>query len=160
MAIKEQKFFNWFLVCTGILVGTIVSIIIFGNFIGTESDEQSHQETLNRLASMTAVVIEGEPEPTISHEPEASELVMAGVQSGEAIYNSVCSVCHSIGLAGAPTTSDESWAARLAQGPDIIQQHVLNGYQGVLAIMPAKGGRTDLSDNEIISALDHMLDLI
>jgi cytochrome c5 len=35
---------------------------------------------------------------------------------------------------------------------------VINGYQGDAGYMPPKGGRIDLSDEEIISAMDYMLE--
>ncbi len=50
------------------------------------------------------------------------------------------------------------WAPRIAQGREIIDAHVLEGYQGADGYMPPKGGRIDLSDEEIIAAVDYMLE--
>lgn len=161
MATKEEKVFNWFLICVGIFAGTIVSIVIFGNFVGVHEDEVSQQETLERLASLTIVAIDGQLEPEMDMDSEV--VIFADVPvilSGEAIYDSACSVCHSMALAGAPALDDSSWGVRLEQGLEVVQDHVINGYQGDAGIMPAKGGRTDLSDAEILSALDHLLNLI
>jgi cytochrome c5 len=160
LATKEEKVFNWFLICVGIFVGTIVSIVIFGNFVGVHEDEISQQETLDRLASLTIVAIDGEPEPATGIEKEVVMAAAPVIQSGEGIYNLVCSVCHTLGLAGAPAMGDASWSVRMQQGLDVIQDHFINGYQGEAGIMPAKGGRTDLTDEEILSALDHLLNLI
>ncbi|MEZ9540351.1 cytochrome c5 family protein, partial [Shewanella sp. 10N.286.51.B8] len=38
-------------------------------------------------------------------------------QDGEAVYNKACTVCHSMGVAGAPKTHDAAaWEPRLAKG--------------------------------------------
>ena len=50
------------------------------------------------------------------------------------------------------------WAPRLAQGIEVIQGHVMNGYQGETDFMPPKGGRLDFTDEEILAAIDFMLE--
>ncbi len=42
----------------------------------------------------------------------------------------------------------------------MLQDHALNGYQGEAGFMPPKGGRVDLSDEEVLSAVDYMLEQI
>lgn len=160
MATQEEKVFNWFIVCTGIFVGTIVSIVIFGNFVAPHQDAQAEEMLAERLSSMTVVAIEGEPEPVVETVVVPQETVMQASIAADQLYNSVCSICHSMGLAGAPSLTDPSWSSRLEQGIDVIEGHVLNGYQGSAGVMPAKGGRTDLSDEEILAALDYMLEQI
>ena len=48
-----------------------------------------------------------------------------------------------------PSTLDEELAAALSA----------NGFTGTAGTMPAKGGRTDLSDDLIKQAVDHMISL-
>ena len=36
----------------------------------------------------------------------------------------------------------------------------INGYQGSKGYMPPKGGRADLSDEEIIAAIDYMVEQV
>ena len=63
------------------------------------------------------------------------------------------------GIGGAPALGDvEAWVPRLAQGRDTLIHHAVNGYSGDTGIMPKKGGRTDLSDEEIIAAVDFMVE--
>ena len=50
------------------------------------------------------------------------------------------------------------WAARIAQGADVLNQHAIEGYTGSSGYMPAKGGRLDLSDEEVTAAVDYMAD--
>jgi cytochrome c5 len=51
-----------------------------------------------------------------------------------------------------------AWAPRIAQGLSVLQDHVLNGFQGDAGLMPAKGGRVDLSDADVLAAMQHMID--
>jgi len=87
------------------------------------------------------------------------ELVGAAVDlSGEAVYKSACVACHGAGIAGAPRFGDKaSWAARIAQGTDVLYAHALQGYQGTSGYMPPKGGRTDLSDRSVVNTVDYMI---
>ncbi len=72
-------------------------------------------------------------------------------------YNAACKVCHATGIAGAPKLAvTEDWVNRIAQGKDVIYNNALNGLNG----MPAKGGRSDLSDEAVIAMVDYMLDSI
>ena len=65
--------------------------------------------------------------------------------------------CHGAGIAGAPKFGDKAaWAERLAQGADTLHKHALEGYQGKAGFMPAKGGRTDLTDQSVMNAVDYM----
>jgi cytochrome c5 len=52
------------------------------------------------------------------------------------------------------------WTPRLSQPAELIQEHVINGYQGEAGYMPPKGGRLDLTDDEIIQAIDFMLEAV
>jgi cytochrome c len=73
--------------------------------------------------------------------------------------NAACIVCHAPpGNAGAPPLGDvEAWAPRLAKGINTLHQHALEGFKGEKGFMPPKGGRVDLSDGEITSAVDYIL---
>ena len=87
---------------------------------------------------------------------EAVETPVAGLT----VYNEICVSCHAPpGVGGAPALGDnDAWAARIAQGMDTLIDHALHGYSGSTGIMPIKGGRTDLSDEEIIAAVKFMVE--
>jgi cytochrome c5 len=79
---------------------------------------------------------------------------------GKATFDSVCFACHATGAAGAPKAGDKAaWAPRIAQGLDVLKQHANNGFQGNSGFMPAKGGRTDLSDADVGAAVEYMVSL-
>ena len=88
-----------------------------------------------------------------------SEVVVAevptGPRDGAAVYGTFCIACHSTGISGAPKIGNaEDWAPRLAQGREVLNNHAINGFNA----MPAKGSCMDCSDEEIIAAIDHMIE--
>lgn len=78
---------------------------------------------------------------------------------GQQVYNTVCIACHyPPGIGGAPALGDQAaWAPRIAQGMDTLNDHALNGFSGKTGVMPRKGERPDLSDAEVISAVEYMV---
>src|SRR5690606_33490841 len=85
---------------------------------------------------------------------------VAAPLTGPEVYNSVCIACHHPpGLGGAPALGDgDAWAPRIAQGMETLINHALGGYSGSTGIMPRKGGRLDLSDQDIIGAVEYMVE--
>lgn len=70
----------------------------------------------------------------------------------------VCTACHSTGVAGAPKVGDKAaWEPRIAQGTEVLYKHAIGGFTGKSGTMPPKGGRTDLSDDEVKAAVDYMV---
>jgi cytochrome c len=70
-----------------------------------------------------------------------------------------CMPCHGDGLGGAPVTGDtDEWQRRIAKGMGKVRDNAINGLEGGTGIMPPKGGRPDLSDEEIIALVDYMVD--
>ncbi|TQV88689.1 cytochrome c5 family protein [Aliikangiella coralliicola] len=85
----------------------------------------------------------------------------SGPRSGEEVYTAKCAMCHGAGIAGAPKVGEASaWTDRIAQGNDILFEHAIKGYQGSAGFMPAKGGCADCSDEEVIAAVEHMLEML
>ena len=64
-----------------------------------------------------------------------------------------CAMCHEGGLMGAPKIGNaDQWAPRIAQGKDTIILHAINGIRQ----MPARGGNSKLSDDEVAAAVIDM----
>ena len=73
---------------------------------------------------------------------------------GESLYNTVCQACHSAGIAGAPKTGDKTaWSSRIDLSNDVLYASVINGKN----MMPARGGATGATDDDIREAVDYML---
>lgn len=77
---------------------------------------------------------------------------------GEGVYKKVCALCHAAGVAGAPKPGNkDEWGPRIAQGEETLYKHALEGFTGTKGMMPARGGGTSLSDDEVKAAVDYMV---
>lgn len=76
-----------------------------------------------------------------------------GSLDGEMIYSSVCAACHTTGAANAPKPGSAEMAQRAEKGTDALTKTAIAG----LNAMPARGGRPDLSDEQIKAAVEFML---
>ena len=74
---------------------------------------------------------------------------------GKKTYDDACGVCHAKGIANAPKFGDAAaWAPRIETGKEALYTTALNGK----GAMPAKGGRADISDEDVKAAVDYMVD--
>ncbi|MCF6225132.1 MAG: c-type cytochrome [Xanthomonadales bacterium] len=107
------------------------------------------------------VKIVSEPTMTAEEVAAADDTILkaaAGNEKGASVYNGACAVCHNSGVAGAPTLDDKAtWKARLALGEATLIKHAIEGFQGDTGMMPPKGGRMDLSDEDVAVAVKFML---
>lgn len=105
----------------------------------------------------TAAPAPAAPEVTAAA-PAPADSPAAANDLGKKVYGNVCSMCHAVGAAGAPKPGDQAdWALRIAQGMDMLYKHSLEGFTGAKGVMPARGGSTALSDDEVKSAVDFMV---
>lgn len=76
-------------------------------------------------------------------------------RAGSDIYGTNCMACHTSGVAGAPMLGDAAaWTDRLTKGIETVYTNAINGING----MPARGTCMDCSDDEVIAAIDYILD--
>ena len=163
MPTHEQKFFDGFMLLLGVLIGALAGIVLFADWFGSAQVGVSDGTLIDdRIRPIGQVVLFGDPDIGVESifaaaaEPDRAPL------SGSQVYDESCYLCHAApGIGGAPVRGDtEAWAPRIAQGADLLQDHVLNGYQGEAGFMPPKGGRLDLTDAEILGAIDFLLEAI
>jgi cytochrome c5 len=85
----------------------------------------------------------------------ASQVAYGGTTDGKAIYDHLCTSCHTAGIAGAPKLGDKSmWGPRIAQGLDVLVKHATEGYHGPDGnFMPPKGGNPALSEAQVKAAV-------
>ena len=75
-------------------------------------------------------------------------------QAGEALYTKNCKVCHAQGISGAPILGNKKmWQSRAVKGQEVLVNHAVNGF----GLMPAKGGKTALTEEEISEIVGYML---
>lgn len=105
---------------------------------------QKEQEAAPAAAPVAAPVVAAAPENTL----------------GKSIFGKTCAMCHAAGVAGAPKPGDKAdWGPRIAQGNELLYKHAIEGFTGAKGMMPARGGGTALSDEEVKAAVDHMVGL-
>ncbi len=112
--------------------------------------EMKTQTGSNRqMASLAGIVLLGVATMSYASLSTASD--------GEAVYKKVCKMCHGGGIAGAPKVGDTAaWVPRIAKGIATLEEHAIKGFKGK-ANMPAKGGRSSLSDEEVKAAVAFMV---
>ena len=99
------------------------------------------------------------PAPAPVVEAPAPAPVVAENTVGKSVYNRTCALCHGAGIAGAPKPGDKAdWGPRIAQGKDTMYKHAIEGFTGEKGMMPARGGGSTLSDEEVKAAVDFMAD--
>lgn len=164
---RDQKFFDMYSLVIGALAIAALGIFILAMEIADNTQGIYTREGLEyqdavteRIRPFGEVYMPGEegaaaaPLAETVAEPEP----VAAALSGPQVYNSACLACHGAGIGGAPVLGDTgAWAARIAQGMDVLKTHAIEGYQGSAGYMPAKGGRTDLSDEEVANAVEYMV---
>lgn len=168
MSNDDQKNIDLILLTIGVLIGVAVGLFVIARDVNNESlarmqlNDPKYQAAVNeRIQPAGRLVLDGEvvqdPGVAAVAEAEAAPVVMTGPQ----VYNAACLACHGGGIGGAPKTGETgAWSARIAQGRDILNKHALEGFTGSAGFMPPKGGRVDLSDGEIIAAVDYMVEQV
>jgi cytochrome c5 len=150
----------------GVLAAVTIGILVLAIEMSERTQAVFTRETAeyqaavaDRIRPLGQVYLPGEEQqaaaPVVEAvaEPEPVATSMTGPQ----VYNSACIACHGSGVAGAPIVGDTAqWSERIAQGMDTLAKHAIEGYTGSAGYMPAKGGRLDLSDEEVISAVEYM----
>lgn len=141
------------------LVIILASIRTHGQLVGSDNPAQERAK-IERLSPVFAVY-SGETgraaalaaaQQTAADAP--AEVAFDGSLDGEMIYVQVCQACHMAGAAGAPQLVAAQWETRLEQGVELLVEHAING----IGVMPAKGGRADLSDEQVRASVEYMLD--
>jgi len=163
---KGQRFIDIFTLLMGVLLGTFVGTVFLLRMMFVDygaameySNPEIQAAVAERLAPVGEVVLLGDAALNVPP-PAPAPARVATTLSGPQVYNEACYLCHAApGIGGAPVIGDQAaWADRVGQGIDTLAQHAIEGYQGGTGVMPAKGGRLDLSDDEVRAGVQFMLD--
>ena len=135
------------------LLITLASALLWGCGSSDEALEltaNQEQQVAERIAPEGHVSMAGQVASVSSSSASAG-----AARSGSDIYASNCIACHSSGVAGAPILGDvAAWTARLTKGVETVYTNAING----IGAMPARGTCMDCSDDEVIAAIDHILE--
>jgi cytochrome c5 len=163
----DQQFFDNFMLVIGILMGVAVGLFFLARMIAIDTqgvyiqeDPEVQAAIEERIKPIGRVVLMGDAEAEAAAAAAVTPTPVETVMSGPQVYNMACIICHAPpGVGGAPPLGDAAaWSARVAQGRDTLNMHALQGFQGSAGFMPAKGGRVDLSDDEVVSAVEYMIE--
>lgn len=175
MAKHDRHFMNVFSAVLGILIAIALVLIGVSRFLDSgpkgardTGDPLMQASAHERIKPFGQVAVAGEDNALLAIQQTAVPVPVAGAAApaagsaqltdGKSVYESACVACHATGLAGAPRIGDmAAWAPRIAQGTATLEKHAIEGFQGSAGVMPAKGGRTDLSDEAVRAAVEHMV---
>jgi cytochrome c5 len=148
---SEKRKLKGILETIGVVVGSLAGAIIIITAATAKYDfskaekpkivENNTQEDISPVAQVAVAndsVIESESGNSIS----ADKIIKAN-----------CAMCHTTGLMGSPKIGDvEQWAPRIAQGKEMLINNAIKGIR----MMPAKGGNSRLTDEEVAAAVISM----
>jgi cytochrome c5 len=157
--VTDAEFYKVFAIVSVIIVGLAIFIAILSNVFAGHASSASENykveiqsDTNQRIAPSGKTNLASNP--SIKQEVVVASVSETKTLTGKEVYNTVCMSCHTSGAAGAPVIGNNNqWSDRLSKGEDTLYANAING----IGIMPAKGGVSSLSDNEVKSAVDYIL---
>ena len=164
---RDQKFFDMYSLVLGVLGAISLGIFVLALKISaltqdvyTRDADEYRAAVAERIRPVGEVYLPGddiEPSAPVAAAVAEAEPV-ATAMTGPQVYNLACNACHGNGVGGSPIVGDAAaWEARIAKGMDVLYDHAINGFNGDAGMMIAKGGRMDLSDQEVMDAVDYMV---
>jgi len=152
---------NFSLVVVALILFTL-TIAFLARTVGQKDDTDIPSRTVKTEERIKPVagVYTGEDgaaaiqEAAVQEAPAQAAAAFDGSLDGEMIYGAVCAACHTAAVLGAPQPGSAEMAKRAEAGMDAMMQNALNGLNNT---MPARGGRPDLSDEQIQSVIEFML---
>ena len=135
----------------GVVVGSLAGAIIIITVATTKYDFSQAEEPK---------VVENNTQEDMSPVAQVAVANESVTKSGsensisvDKIIKANCAMCHAGGLMGAPKIGDaEQWAPRIAQGKEMLINNAIKGIR----MMPAKGGNSRLTDEEVAAAVISM----
>lgn len=161
MSNRDSVFFRNFVLFSAFLVFLTVSLILISKSLHKNAMPDRSQPTDRSavLKNIQPVAMVNTDPNAVSAAPVASvtEAPFGGSTDGPEIYDNVCMACHTTGAGGSPKLVHAEWDARIEQGIETLYKHAIEGYTGSAGLMPAKGGRTDLTDEQVKAAVDYIV---
>jgi len=147
-----------FLKFAGISIASIIILILLNNMlfkdeVKEESAKIADKETVVDLKQIAENI---KPIGQVTLTAVANTGTAQVPRSAEEIYKTTCSVCHLTGVANAPKIDDKvAWEPRIAAGLAALITNATNGK----GAMPPRGGKADLSDDELKATILYMTNL-
>lgn len=158
-----MKRFSLVLVLLAIFTGIIIALSVALHNTLYRPEPPARDVAREQRLAPVAGVFAGETGRAAAQAAQAAAAVTPaataafdGSLDGGLIYERACSTCHISGAAGAPLMVASAWAGRLEQGKDALVANAING----IGAMPPRGGRMDLTDEQIEVSVAYMLDML
>ena len=162
---KNNQFVTTLKIIFGVLTGSTIAILALANVLISDADlshdiavQEGIEDRIKPIGSVE--LINDTPASTDVENVAASSAAVAkpiqvadSSSSVEKLYTA-CSACHATGVLNAPRLGNKSdWQPRVAKGIEKLYANAING----IGTMPPKGGRVDISDDDIKKIVDYML---
>ena len=156
--VTDAEFYKIFGIVSVIIIVLAILIAILSNIFASYS---SSNDDNYKVELQNSTDLRTEPSGKInllsnpSIKQDTKPIVVASKKlSGEEVYNSACMSCHASGAAGAPMAGNKNqWSDRIEKGNETLYASAING----IGVMPAKGGISTLTDDEVKSAVDYLI---
>jgi cytochrome c5 len=168
---QDTHFFNVFSLVIGLLVAVAIGLFALARIVASHTQEEQVLSEADYAKNVAARIAPPSQEAIAGHDNSALAIKTPGPsgagsaataipKNGTELFEQTCSACHGQGIAGAPRAGDKAaWGPRIAKGKALLYEHAIQGYTGSAGVMPPKGGRTDVSDDLVKQAVDHMVQL-
>lgn len=163
---NDSQFTTTLMIIIGVLVGSTVGILALANVLISDADFSEDaviQGNIEERIEPVGSVNTGDEETMVAADESSSDAAESGKPeqvadaslSADQLYTQACSACHATGVLNAPKLGDkEGWQSRVAKGIDQLYASAING----IGTMPPKGGRSDISDDDIKKVVDYMIE--
>ena len=134
------------------------------SFVADPRPDVANERCMDNCRDPAAITILSEVVPEATGEDnqaEGSEAVdtVAAASPGTEVYDQFCSICHAVGVAGAPRFGEANdWGPRLDTGIEALVSNSIEGVTSESGVMPPKGGFAHLSDEQVRAAVEYMVD--
>tara|TARA_R110000782_G_scaffold75529_3_gene150582 strand:+ start:634 stop:1149 length:516 start_codon:yes stop_codon:yes gene_type:complete len=163
---QDKLFFRNFSLALGIIAVMMVVFFVVAQFAASDDEAEAKirsakvAEVTEPVGQVTAVgdEIEVAVEEAVVEEAPANEEASGDI--GKTVFESVCMGCHGIAAMAAmiPQAGDAAaWAPRIEKGIETLYDNAINGFQGEMGMMPARGMNQSLSDDEVKAAVDYII---
>lgn len=123
-----------------VVIMMLVNLVGAGIQTGAGSDGQTPEAIAKRIQPVAGFKLVDANAPKV-------------FQTGQQVFESTCTACHTAGVAGAPKFGDKgAWAPFIKQGYESLVKNAIHG----VGAMPPKGGNSSLDDFEVERAVVYM----
>lgn len=161
MTNQDSVFFRNFILFSAFLAFLTLTLILISKSVHNKAmpdrSQQADRSVIQKNIQPVAMVNTDPNAVSVAPVETAAEAPFGGSTDGQEIYDNVCMACHTTGAGGSPILVHAQWDTRIEQGKETLYKHAIEGFTGSAGFMPAKGGRSDLTDEQTKAAVDYIV---